>query len=125
MPQKGNSVGNSPGGEEGGGAEGQKIDHRPQEEGQQDKNAQFALARRDGKEKEGGGDRRPKQNIQQGGQKGQADPVPQQAEEIVQQPHPCAQKGGGEEDRQLPRKTDVHQRNSRDKKPPRAPPSSS
>ena len=107
-------------------AEQEEIGHRPQKEGDCHIDAQLPAAGGDGVEKEPRGDQYPEQQVQGRPQQGEPDPAPEQAEKVVHQPQPGPQPQGPQEGQGLAPQVDAHPyRNSRARKPPRSPPSSS
>lgn len=125
FPQKGNPVRNEAGQEQRRAAERKEIDHRAQEYGQKHKDAHLPSPGRNDEEEERGCDRQPEQEVQKRAQKGDAHPAPQETEEVVEKSAADPQHRRAQEYGQLSGEADLHQRNSRDKKPPRSPPSSS
>lgn len=65
----------------------QKIEHRAAQNRADIKDAYPAVPHRNGINKEGRGDRQPEQEIQKAAQQRNAHPDPEDAEQVVQQPH--------------------------------------
>ena len=108
LPEKSDPVGHQTGQKEGRTAQRQKIDARPQEEGQHHINAQLPAPGGDGIEKEPRGDQSPEEEIQRGAQQGEPDPPPEDAEQIIYQAQRRPQAGGAQERKGLVQKVDAH-----------------
>ena len=104
LPEKSDPVGHQTGQKEGRTAQRQKIDDRPQEEGQHHINAQLPAPGGDGIEKEPRGDQSPEEEIQRGAQQGEPDPPPEDAEQIIYQAQRRPQAGGAQERKGLVQK---------------------
>lgn len=125
-PEEGGGVGHSLGEKAHRAAEQEEVGRRPQKEGQGHVNPQLPAPGGDGVEEEPGGDHHPEQQVQDRPQQGEPDPAPEQAEKVVHQPQPGPQPQGPQEGQGLAPQVDAHPyRNSRARKPPRSPPSSS
>lgn len=125
--QGGDPVGQYAGQEEDRRTEQQEVEHRPQGEGGGHVEAQHP-AGGGGIGEEASGDQQPEAQIQGGAQQGDAQAPPQNPKEVVYQAQSAPQGGRPQEGAGLVGQVDAHgpvYRNSRARKPPRPPPSSS
>ena len=125
--QGGDPVGQGVGQKEGRRTEHQEVEHRPQGEGGRHIEAQHP-AGGGGVGEEASGDQHPEAQIQGGAQQGDTQAPPQDPEKVVDQAQAAPQGGRPQEGAGLIGQVDAHgraYRNSRARKPPRPPPSSS
>ncbi len=121
MPQKAEKVSQTVAQGQGQGAEEEEIEGGAQENGSQEEEADLPAPHGDGKQKEGGGDQEPEEQIQESAQKAAADAHPEDPHQIVEQAHRRAQPQSKQESRGLGGDRDLHapQWKSRERKPPR------